>query len=433
MSNVFIFFIGFVLAVVIGQKMKINAGIVAIAFGFILTWIFGGEAASSTAFIKNFPATLFWNYSMPVIFYAFATANGTLTALGKKIAYKFRNARWALPIAVYIVAAVVAAAGAGTMNTAIVGPLAWGLCMAAGVTPMIVPFALWTGSFLGSFVPWTSNGALLTGLYIENLPGVDPGAMAVRVAVYYGIMSLVVLVVMYVITKAWKLDENGAEDFMNKPEPFTKEQRFTMTVIIICIGLLLVPSVLNQFISHPVLSFMKNNFGIPITSVVGMSLVAIWGGADLKSVFSKNVNWNMIYLITGMGMYCSLARTMGVVESLGQALQSMPAAFIAPAICLIGAALSMVTSASTVQPLLFAMVPALASAAGCSMEAIVGPMMIGVGITSMCPISTGGALCLVGAPEEASNKLFPMMLATAVCCAIVCVLLCFTPIFRIGA
>lgn len=224
-----------------------------------------------------------------------------------------------------------------------------------------------------------------------------------------------------------------AEDFMTKPEPFSKEQRFTLTVIFICIALLLVPSILNQVAPNPVFKFMKNNFGMPVTSVAGISLVAIWGGVDLKKVFSGHVNWNMILLITGMGMYCTLATTMGVVDTLGQELQAMPAHFIAPAICLIGAALSFVTSASTVQPLLFAMVPALASAAGCSMEAIVVPMMIGVGITSMSPVSTGGALCLVGAPEEAANKLFPKMLATAVICAAVCVLLCFTPIFRIGA
>jgi di/tricarboxylate transporter len=178
---------------------------------------------------------------------------------------------------------------------------------------------------------------------------------------------------------------------------------------------------------------MKNNFSLPVTSVVGISLVAIWGGCDLKSVFAKNVNWNMIYLITGMGMYCTLATTMGVVTTLGDKLQAMPAIFIAPAICLIGALLSFVTSASTVQPLLFAMIPALATAAGCSMEAMVVPMMIGVGITSMSPVSTGGALCLIGVPEEVSGKLFNKMLITAVVCMIVCVLLCFTPIFRIGA
>ena len=102
MSLVIIFFLGFVLAVVIGQKLKINCGFVAIALGFIITWLFGGENSTSNAFIKAFPVTLFWNYTIPVIFYAFASSNGTMQLLGRKIAYKFRETRWALPFAIAI-------------------------------------------------------------------------------------------------------------------------------------------------------------------------------------------------------------------------------------------------------------------------------------------------------------------------------------------
>lgn len=433
MDKVVIFFVGFALAVILAQKLKINAGFVAIGFGFILTWIFGGENGSSSAFIKAFPVNLFWNYSMPVIFYAFAAANGTLEVLGQKISYKFRNARWALPIAMCIVGAVVAAAGAGTMNTFIVAPLAWGLCMAAGVTPMIVPVSLWCGSFIGSFLPWTSNGALLEGMYTEYLPGVDPMAMAVRVAVYYIILAVVFLVVMYVLTKAWKLDENGSKDFMKKPEPFNKYQIVTLVTIFVCIALLLVPSILKQFIKAPALKWMSSNFSLPVTSVIGISVVAVFGGCQLKKVLAEKVNWNMILLITGMGMYCTLANTLGIVDTLGTAMQNMPAAFVPPCLSLIGSALSLVTSASTVQPLLFSMMPALSGATGLSFAALVVPMMMGVGVTSFSPVSTGGAACLIGAPAEEANKLFNKMLITAICLMIICAILCATPLMRIGA
>lgn len=120
MTVAIIFFVGFVLAVVAGQALKINPGIVAIALGFILFWIFGGKdgaIGASSGFIQLFPAKLFWNYAIPVIFYAFAAANGTLNVLGRKIVYVFRNARWALPFAIFLVAVIVAVAGAGTMNT----------------------------------------------------------------------------------------------------------------------------------------------------------------------------------------------------------------------------------------------------------------------------------------------------------------------------
>ena len=433
MDKVVIFFVGFALAVILAKKLKINAGFVAIGFGFILTWIFGGENATSSAFIKAFPVNLFWNYSMPVIFYAFASANGTLETLGKKISYQFRNARWALPIAMCIVGAVVAAAGAGTMNTFIVAPLAWGLCMAAGVTPMIVPVSLWCGSFIGSFLPWTSNGALLEGMYTEYLPGVDPMAMAIRVAVYYAIVAVLFLVVMYVITKAWKLDDGGAEEFMKKPEPFNKYQIITLVTIFVCIGLLLVPSVLKQFIKVPAFKWMSSNFGLPVTSVIGISIVAVFGGCELKKVLAEKVNWNMILLITGMGMYCTLANTLGIVDTLGTAMQNMPAAFVPPCLSLIGSALSLVTSASTVQPLLFSMMPALSSATGLSFAALFVPIIMGVGVTSFSPVSTGGAACLIGAPAEAANKLFNKMLFTAICLMFICALLCATPLMRIGA
>lgn len=58
MSLVIIFFLGFILAVVIGQKLKINCGFFAIALGFIITWLFGGENSTSNAFIKAFPCNL---------------------------------------------------------------------------------------------------------------------------------------------------------------------------------------------------------------------------------------------------------------------------------------------------------------------------------------------------------------------------------------
>ncbi|MDY2625543.1 MAG: hypothetical protein SOV74_04400 [Coriobacteriales bacterium] len=441
MTLVVIFFVGFVLAVVLGQTLKINAGLVAIVIGFILFWIFGGKngaLGSSTGFIKTFPTTLFWNYSMPVIFYAFAAANGTLNVLGRKIVYAFRHAKWALPFAIFVVAIIVAIAGAGTMNTFIIAPLAWGLCVAAGITPYIVPVALWTGSFVGAFMPWTSNGALTIGMYEQYLPGIDGFAMQVRVAGYYAVMAIVFLVVMYVLTRAWKtvsykkfgieVDE-APTDSMEKPESFNKHQVATLVIIFALILLLLVPAIINQFAPSKSMAWMSKNFTIPVTSVLGISLVAIFGGKTIKEVFSSDVNWNMIYLITGMGMYCGLAATLGIVDTLGNAMQGMNPAYVGPALCLIGSALSMVTSASTVQPLLFAMMPALQAATGLSLEAMVVPMMVGVGVTSFSPISTGGAASLIGAPKGIPEKLFVYQLVTAVALMIVAFLLAFTPLY----
>lgn len=447
MTIVLVFFIGFILAVVIGQKCKINAGLVAIGIGFILTWILGSAgnptatpavAATNTssAFIKAFPVTLFWNYAMPVIFYAFAQANGTLELLGKKIAYAFRNTRWALPIAVYVMAAAVAAAGAGTSNTFIVAPLAWGLCTAAGVTPLIVPVALWCGSFLGAFLPWTSSGSMLVGMYVENAGIADGMGMQVRVCIYYALISIVFLGIMFFVTKAWKLKgETEQGEVMSKPNPFTQQQIITMVIIFACILVLLVPSIINQFTGSKIAVFkwMGSNLSIPVTSVIGITLVSILGGVSVKETFSKYVNWNMILLITGMGMYCTLAKTFGVVPVLSGALQNLPSGLVPPALSLIGSSLSFVTSASTVQPMLFTMAPALAAASGIPIAALITAIQMGVGVTSFSPVSTGGAAALIGAPAEEANKLFTKMLIIAVCLMVCTALFCATPLVSIGA
>lgn len=435
MTVAILFFVGFVVAVVVAQVFHVNAGFVAIAIGFILFWFFGGKdgaLGTSTAFIANFPTTLFWNYAMPVIFYAFATANGTLETLGKKITYKFRNTRWALPIAMYITAAVIAMAGAGTMNTFIVAPLAWGLCLAAGVTPLIIPAALWSGSFLGAFVPWTSNGALTIGMYNQFIPGIDGTAMQFRIAMYYAVLSICFLVVMFIITKAMKVKEQGP-DFVLENVSFNKYHIRTLITIFVCIGCLLVPVIINQFAPNPACKWLSSNLGIPVTSVVGITLMALYGGCDFKEVFAKDVNWNIILMITGMGMYCSLAKVLGVVDTLGSALATLDPIFFAPCLCAIGAILSLVTSASTVQPLLFALIPGLAAASGMPVGTLIAATQMGVGVTSFSPFSTGGACCLIGAPANESQALPTKMLIIACCTAIIATLLGFTPFYSIGA
>lgn len=83
MTNVIIFFLGFVIAILIGQFFKVNAGFVAIIFGFILNWVIVGDNAAG--FIRLFPVTLFWNYGIPIIFYAFASANEPFRLLARKL------------------------------------------------------------------------------------------------------------------------------------------------------------------------------------------------------------------------------------------------------------------------------------------------------------------------------------------------------------
>ncbi len=434
MTNVIIFFLGFILAIIIGQIFKINPGFVAVAFGFVLTWILLGAKGTSTTFINLFPVSLFWSYGIPIIFYGFADANGTLRKLGQNIMYTFRNARWAVSLAVLVVAAIVGGSGAGTSNTFIVAPLAWSICIPAGIPYMLVPFALWCGSFIGSFWPWTSNSALHQGLISQYVKGVSVDAMSWRIGIYYALYAAIVFIIAFIALKGWKTREHGEVTEIHKPEPFDSKQKLTLAVIFILVALLLVPSVIKTFAPNlAVTKWMAANFTIPTTCAFGIVILCIAGAGKLNEVFAKNVNWNVIWTITGMAMYCGLATPLGVTTALGAWLKTMPTVVIGPAIVLTGAALSFVVSASAVLPLLYTMANVLATAAGVGPGAMVICIAMGVGLTSFSPFSVGGATALIGAPTDVAEKLVPKQIACAIGMMVFGIILAFLGVFNLGA
>jgi len=430
MSMVIIFFVGFALAILIGQKFKVNAGFVAIIFGFILNWaVIKGNAAG---FIKLFPVTLFWNYGIPIIFYAFASANGTLQALGRMVIWKFRSNKWVMSIAVLCSAAVVAASGAGTNNTLILAPLAWPLCVVAGIPYLLIPFSLWCGSFIGAFLPWTSNGALHAALIGQNFPGIDVAPHSWRIFLFYSIFALMVFIIAFIALKGWKTRDHASDTAISEPEPLTPVQKKTVAIIVCMIALQLIPLILNTVAPNKVFAWMSSNLSITVTSIVGIVLMGLFKLGDIKEVFGKHVNWDIIFTIVGMGMYCALSTGLGVDKALAEWLPSLPPVVIAPAVVLVGAALSFVVSASAVLPMLYSLCPILAAAAGMSPVAMIVPVAMGVGLTSFSPFSVGGATALIGAPPEVSSKLVPQQIACAIGMAIFGTLLAFTGMFTAG-
>lgn len=429
MTNVLIFFGGFVVAIALGQKLKLNPGFLAIFLGFLVTWAVLGEPSKN--YIALFPTSLFWNVTLPMIFYGFANANGTMSVLGKNVVYRFRNAQWAIAIVIFLTTALVTATGAGLSSSLIMAPLAWELCMQAGVTPLLIPFSTWAGSLTMGFASWTSNGAKFLGFFEEYFPEVPPEPLLLRITVWHIIFFTLAFAAMFVICKGWKIQKNDA--VMQKPEPFTDEQKRTLAVVVGCIAFLLIPAIVGQVVPNPVFKWMKSNLTMPVMAAIGISVLCLFHCGDLRKVMSTKVGWPAIWTITGMGMYCGLAEKMGVIDALGNMLQTMPKGAIAPAICLVAAALSFVVSAGAVQPFLFAMMPALAAAAGTSIPAMVIPMLIGCAVTSFSPFSSGGVQNLVGSTPEVQSALINKMIITAVALAVVGALLSAVGIFAIGA
>ena len=281
------------------------------------------------------------------------------------------------------------------------------------------------------FASWTSNGARFIGYFDEYFPEVPQEPLLLRITVWHILFFTLAFAAMFIICKGWKIQKNDAA--MQKPEPFNDEQKRTLIVVVGTIACLLVPAILGQIIPNPVFKWMKSNLTMPVMAALGISILCLFKCGDLRNVMTKKVGWPAIWIITGMGMYCGLADKLGVVETLGNMLQTMPKGAIAPAICFISAALSFVVSAGAVQPFLFAMMPALAAAAGTSITAMVIPMLIGCAVTSFSPFSSGGVQNLIGSTPEVQSSIINKMIVTAIGLAVAATILSALGVFAIAS
>ncbi|MBR5261962.1 MAG: hypothetical protein IKV47_07320, partial [Oscillospiraceae bacterium] len=127
--------IAIIVAIVIGYKFKLNTGIIALAFAFLIGNLVMDMKINSI--ISFFPTTIvFWLISIAV-FFNYATENGTMEVLGKKLLFAMGGNAKMIPIAIALVSAIVGGLGAGASTPAIVGPFAFVMALSAGVDPVL--------------------------------------------------------------------------------------------------------------------------------------------------------------------------------------------------------------------------------------------------------------------------------------------------------
>ena len=84
MTNTILFFSGILAALILGSRLKINIGLVALAFAFVLGTTAGGLSANGV--VALFPVTLFFNFFLATFLFGFAGKNGTLKLLAARSA-----------------------------------------------------------------------------------------------------------------------------------------------------------------------------------------------------------------------------------------------------------------------------------------------------------------------------------------------------------
>ncbi|MGO5426002.1 SLC13 family permease [Fusobacterium mortiferum] len=369
-----------VITIVIGFVKKINMGVLALGFSFILGYL-GKISASSI--IKGFNSSLFLMLVGVSILFGIAQHNGTLNLIVKKLIRLSGKRAWLIPILMYFVIYFIAFLGAGTITGFALAAL-FGIPMAKELDAD--PFLLTTmgqlGSIGGGIVPWAPTGII--GLELAKNANIT-GNLANTMVLNTFLATAFGAIISYIFLKGYKLK---AKELNSEVLKFNKNQKITLVgILCMVIGV----------------AVFKMNIGL-LSIFISIILILLKVGTEKEALGS--VPWNTILLISGMGILMSLIVKLGGIKLLADILSLfMNEKTVAGILALSSGILSLFSSTSgVVMPTMIPTIPLIVETLGIAgvvpSALLLSAVINGSSPSGMSPLSTGGAFVMATLSEN---------------------------------
>jgi len=402
-----------IVSIILGYTTKINIGLFAIVFSYLIGCFGLGLKASDV--IALWPIKIFFIIFAVTLFYNFSLANGALEKLSGHLIYKCRNFPALLPLVVFFVATIISGLGAGYYTVlAFMAPMTLLLCKKANMNIVIAALAVNYGALAGANFMTSQSGVIFRGL-------MDTAGIAADTAFVYssGIFAAtflipVVVLGLYSIVNA---KHNKATIDAVMPDPLDNKQKKSLMLIFIMMSIVLIVPILNILLPQvEAISFLNARIDIGFIAIFFAIVSLFMKLGDEKTVISL-VPWSTLIMICGVGMLISLGVKVGVIDELTEWLSTNVPIWLIPVLVFIISAIMSVFASTlgVVAPALFPIVPALAIASGLNPVLLFVCIIVGAQSSSISPFSSGGSLILGSAPVDIDkNKLLNALLFKAV-------------------
>ena len=408
-----------VVAVALGYKLKINIGLFAIAFAFLLGCFLTGFSPSKV--MEQWPLKLFFQMFTVTFFYAFAQQNGTLELIARNLVYSVRKIPWLIPIVVWLVTAVLAGIGPGSVAMFLcLAPLIMQITKETGCHLALGAVILVTGASGGAWSPIAVNG-ITTAALIEQAGYTAEQAAVYGLAVWRNLLTVcaILFVICYFLFRGFRAKPSN----MEKPEPFNRKQLTTMSLILAMLLIIVIPNILKGVTGNAAIGAFADKLDITFLAVI-LSIVGIILKIGDEKKALAGVPWHTILMMCGVGMLIGVASEAGALEYLSTYIgQNFDPAMVPFAICLVAGVMSFFSSTmGVVLPALYPLVFAICSLSGANPVILFSVIPIAACLTGISPVSLAGGLALANTEESKRNRMF----FTLFLCAagfLICVLL----------
>lgn len=404
-----------VVAVALGYKTKINIGLFAIAFAYLIGCY--GMGLSPSEVISLWPLKIFFIIFSVCLFYSFATVNGTLEKLAEHLIYRCRSMPQLLPFAVFFTATTISAMGAGYYTVlAFMAPITLLLCERTGMSLITGGMAVNYGALSGANFVSSQSGIIFRGLMANA--GIPENEAFINAAAIFAstlVIPLAVISVLVFLTGHGKAMKTSAYA-VAVPTPLNLEQTITLWLTLAMMVIVLAAPIAQiVFPDNSTVSFINSKMDIGlIASLFSVIALLLKLGDERKAMAS--VPWGTLIMICGVGMLISVAIKAGTIGLLASWMGNSIAPIMVPIVFGVVAAFMSLFSSTlgVVTPALFPLVPPLATALGLDPMILFVAIVVGAQATSISPFSSGGSLILGSCTTEQSRgSLFQQLLFRA--------------------
>lgn len=381
------------LAIFLGYKTKINTGLFCIVFAYIIGCFVMGLKPKQV--IGYWPTSTMFVILSVSLFYNFAAINGILEKMSGALLYACRKFPGLLPYALLAVAVILSVMGATYFTVlAFLAPITLVICDESRMDKLTDAVAINCGALAGGNFPTSNLGVIFRGLAdtaFEASPDVavvETFGMEMKIFLF---SVLFFLVLVTIFRFGFKENRNiGKGVTFKKPEVFTKDQKITLSLMMIMMVVVLIFPLMQILMSgNAAIQYISSKVDVGLVAIVFAVIALLLKLAPQKEALAK-IPWNTIVMIVGAGMLIAFS--------------------------IVGAIMSFFSSTTgVVAPALFPLIPNLAASAGLTSSALFACTIIGAQSSAISPFSSGGSLILGSTPkEEDRNMLFNRLLMVAV-------------------
>lgn len=405
-----------VLTVGYSYKTQKRIAPMATAFAFLIgCGILGLEPKQLLSYA---PFNVMFDIMAISFFFGFASENGTLEGLTKRIVYLMRNMRALLPPILFITTFVVALSGAGISTPAFMAPIAFSICYEMGIHPCVVYAAVACGTAAGSNFMYSGGGIVTLGLITQMYEGEMAFSVCVQSFLVSAAVCLVFFLLVYLVRKGWRYRNCSQEE----ASPLSPVQKKTLILLVCVVAVVIIPPFAAQITGSKLISQISDRLEVGFVMMLGGCIAAVLGLADDGRVLRFHVPWATILMLGSMSVLIGVGREAGMIEMLSSLISGvLPPLLILPALALISGLMSVFSSAiSVVLPTMFPMVPHLSALTGLPPQALFMSIFVSATLTGTSPLSTMGSMVLGGYDRDEDRStlfyqviLYPFFLLSA--------------------